>query len=69
MKVTDEVMNDLLTLYVAGEASADTEALIESDAREVFHPRNVRLLRVFHGLHPGLADAMLRRVMGPSAAP
>lgn len=42
---------------------------VESDAREVFHPRNVRLLRVFHGLHPGLADAMLRRVMGPSAAP
>jgi short-subunit dehydrogenase len=42
---------------------------VERDAREVFHPRNVRLLRVFHGLHPGLADAMLRRVMGPSAAP
>ena len=42
---------------------------VESDAREVFHPRSVRLLRVFHGLHPGLADAMLRRVMGPSAAP
>lgn len=42
---------------------------VDVNAREVFHPRNVRLLRVFHGLHPGLADAMLRRLMGPSAAP
>jgi short-subunit dehydrogenase len=44
-------------------------AAVESDAREVFYPRNVRLLRVFHGLHPRLADVMLRRLMGPSAAP
>ena len=42
---------------------------VDVNAREVFHPRNVRLLRVFHGLHPGLADAMLRRLMGSSAAP
>lgn len=42
---------------------------MESDAREVFYPPSVRLLRIFHGLHPGLADAMLRRVMGPTAAP
>jgi hypothetical protein len=34
MKVTDDVMNDLLALYLAGEASADTRALIESHARE-----------------------------------
>jgi hypothetical protein len=34
MKVTDEVMNDLLTLYLAGEASADTKALVESHARQ-----------------------------------
>ena len=34
MKMTDEVMNDLLTLYLAGEASADTKALIESHARQ-----------------------------------
>jgi hypothetical protein len=34
MKLTDEVMNDLLTLYLAGEASADTRALVESHARE-----------------------------------
>ena len=34
MKMTDDVMNDLLTLYLAGEASADTKALIESHARQ-----------------------------------
>jgi hypothetical protein len=34
MKVTDDVMNDLLTLYLAGEASADTKALLESHARQ-----------------------------------
>ena len=34
MKVTDDVMNDLLTLYLAGEASADTRALIENHARQ-----------------------------------
>jgi len=34
MKLTDEVLNDLLTLYLAGEASADTKVLIESHARE-----------------------------------
>ena len=34
MKLTDELMNDLLTLYLAGEASADTKALVESHARQ-----------------------------------
>ena len=34
MKLTDEVMNDLLTLYLAGEASADTRELVESHARQ-----------------------------------
>lgn len=33
MNVTDDVLNDLLTLYLAGEASADTRALIEDRAR------------------------------------
>lgn len=42
---------------------------VATGAREVFYPRKVRLLRVFHGLHPALADAMLRRLMGSSAAP
>jgi short-subunit dehydrogenase len=58
------------------ERSADPRPLadavvraVERDAREVFYPPNVRLLRVFYGLHPPVADAMLRRIMGPSAAP
>jgi anti-sigma factor RsiW len=33
MNVTDDVLNDLLTLYLSGEASADTRALIEERAR------------------------------------
>jgi hypothetical protein len=33
MNVTDNVLHDLLTLYLAGEASADTRALIEERAR------------------------------------
>jgi short-subunit dehydrogenase len=42
---------------------------IEKGRREVFYPPNVRLLRVAHGLNPGLADLMLRRIMDRSAAP
>jgi short-subunit dehydrogenase len=42
---------------------------IEKDRREVFYPSSVRLLRIVHGLRPGLADAMLRRIMHRSAAP
>jgi short-subunit dehydrogenase len=42
---------------------------VEKGRREVFYPPNVRLLRVAHGLNPGLADVMLRRIMDRSAAP
>jgi short-subunit dehydrogenase len=42
---------------------------VERGRREVFHPPNVRLLRVVHGLNPGLADVLLRRILHPSAAP
>lgn len=42
---------------------------VEKGSREVFYPRNVRLLRIVHGLQPGLADLMLRRMMDRSAAP
>ena len=34
MNVTREIVKDLLPLYVAGEASADTRALVESFLRE-----------------------------------
>jgi short-subunit dehydrogenase len=42
---------------------------VEKGSREVFYPRNVRLLRIVHGLEPGLADVMLRLMMDRSAAP
>jgi short-subunit dehydrogenase len=42
---------------------------VEKGSREVFYPRNVRLLRILHGLTPGLADVFLRRIMDRSAAP
>ena len=32
MTISDAVMNDLLTLYLAGEASAETRALVEARA-------------------------------------
>jgi hypothetical protein len=34
MNVPDDVMNDLLTIYLAGEASAATKTLIEGHARQ-----------------------------------
>ena len=42
---------------------------VERDRREVFYPPIVRLLRIAHGINPGLADAMLRRIMDRTAAP
>jgi short-subunit dehydrogenase len=42
---------------------------VEQGRREVFYPPNVRLLRIVHGIRPGLADALLRRIMDRSAAP
>jgi short-subunit dehydrogenase len=49
-------------------AAALVEA-VEKGRRDVFYPGSVRLLRIVHGLRPGLADAMLRRIMDRSAAP
>jgi short-subunit dehydrogenase len=58
------------------DASAPPEPLAEAvvegvakDRRDVFYPPNVRLLRIVHGLRPALADKILRRRMGQSAAP
>lgn len=36
MTISDDVMNDLLTIYLAGDASADTKTLVEAHARQ--HP-------------------------------
>jgi short-subunit dehydrogenase len=42
---------------------------VENDARDIYYPRDVRLLRVAHGLSPKLADRLLRRIRGGTAAP
>ena len=42
---------------------------VESDARAVFHPPITRVLGAAHGLSPRLADAILRRLRGETAAP
>jgi short-subunit dehydrogenase len=42
---------------------------VRADARNVYFPREVRLLRLVHGLSPRLADLALRRLRGRSAAP
>ncbi len=43
MKLHDDVMNDLVTLYSAGEASAATRALVEEHLRE--HPDQAASLK------------------------
>lgn len=42
---------------------------IERDARALHHPPFIRLLGLAHGLSPALADRILRRLRGPTAAP
>jgi short-subunit dehydrogenase len=42
---------------------------IEDDDRAVHHPRMVKALGIAHGIHPKLADTLLRRLRGESAAP
>ncbi len=42
---------------------------VERDRRAVYYPPIVRLLRIVHGLSPGLSDSMLRALRGRSAAP
>ncbi len=42
---------------------------VEDDERAVYYPREVRMLRIAHGISPKLADRMLRRLRGGTAAP
>ena len=49
-----------------GEAVVEA---VEKDQRELFYPSIVRLLRVVNGISPRLGDVMLRRILGPAAAP
>ena len=53
----------------AGPLGKAVAEAVEQGRSDVFYPPNVRLLRIFHGLRPSLADAMLRRIMNRSAAP
>ena len=52
-----------------GPLADEMVAAIEGDERYVYHPRNVRLLGLMHGVDPKLADLALRRLRGPSSAP
>jgi len=61
--------------YHGEERAAEPAALaravlagIEADRRSVAYPREVRLLAL-NAVAPGLVDALLRRLRGPSAAP
>jgi short-subunit dehydrogenase len=53
----------------AGPLGDKVVEAVESDRRELFYPPLVRMLRIVNGLAPRGADAMLRRIMGESAAP
>jgi short-subunit dehydrogenase len=44
-------------------------AAVQTDRRELYHPSNVRLLRLLNGIAPKAADVLVRRLLGPSAAP
>jgi short-subunit dehydrogenase len=52
-----------------GPLADEMVAAIEGNERYVYHPRNVRLLGLMHGVEPKLADLALRRLRGPSSAP
>jgi short-subunit dehydrogenase len=53
----------------AGPLGERVVAAVEEDRRELFYPPIVRLLRIANGISPRLADFMLRRILGPAAAP
>jgi short-subunit dehydrogenase len=62
--------------YHGGDSAADPDALadallaaVAADRRAVAYPRTVGLLGVAHGISPRLADAVLRRLRGRTAAP
>jgi len=51
------------------DCAAAIVAGVEKDRRGVYFPPQVRLLQAVHGLSPKLADLVLRRLRGRSAAP
>ena len=72
----DHQKGDLPPWYRGGSDAASPDALaervveaVERDTAEVYYPPFIRALRVAHGVSPRLADLVLRRLRGPSAAP
>ncbi|ADB53954.1 SDR family NAD(P)-dependent oxidoreductase [Conexibacter woesei] len=62
--------------YHGGDRAASPDGLadavldaVQRDRRAVAYPRAVGLLGIAHGVSPRLADAVLRRLRGPTAAP
>jgi len=53
----------------AGKLAERVLKAVAEDQRAVYYPGLVRLLRTVHGLSPRLADRMLRRMRGATAAP
>ncbi len=53
----------------AGPLGERVVEAVAEDRRELFHPPVVRLLRIANGISPRLGDLMLRRILGPAAAP
>jgi short-subunit dehydrogenase len=53
----------------AGPLGEQVVEAVEKDQRELFYPSSVRMLRVVNGISPGLADVILRRILGRSVAP
>jgi short-subunit dehydrogenase len=67
---------DHMPAWYHGDRSASPDTLaekivagVERDARAVYYPPIVRSLRIMNGLSPRLADFVLRRLRGRSAAP
>ena len=67
---------DRLPEWRTGNEEAPPEPLaqeiiraVEQDLRAVYYPRAVRALRLTNGISPRLADLLVRRARGKSAAP
>lgn len=53
----------------AGDLARAIVAAVDADARALYHPPVVRLLGILNATVPRGADAFLRRLRGPAAAP
>lgn len=72
----DHQRSSMPSWYRGGERAAPAAQLaerileaVEDDSRHVHYRRSVRSMEILNGISPRLADAMLRRLRGRSAAP